>query len=105
MIPQPRGPDAGTLLVRALRTMGAAFDIRILSIAGRPWSSATFTGTRYVVKLAAPAVPGLRSWIRTLPEADFALRGHLVADLSVDAIETIDDERRATLTILTLDES
>lgn len=105
MIPCPRGPDAGTLLVRALRTMGEAFAVRIDSIAGRPWASATFVGTRYIVKLAAPNVPGLRSWIDALPEATFALRSHLVADLCIDAVEAIDGQYRATLTVLTLEDS
>jgi hypothetical protein len=109
MMPQAnglsRGPDAGTLLVRALRTLGAAFDVRVDSIAGRPWASATFVGARYVVRLAAPSVPGVRSWFAALPGATFVLRGHIVADLCVDAVETIDDECRATLTVLTLQEA
>jgi hypothetical protein len=105
MTPHPRGPDAGTLIIRTLRTMGTAFDIRIDSIAGRPWSSATFTGTRHCVRLAAPAVPGLRSWLDALPEAEFALRGHIVADLCVDTIETVDGEYRVTLSVLTLEET
>jgi hypothetical protein len=99
MTTQPRGPDAGTLLVRALRTNGAAFDIRIDSLAGRPWASATFTGTRYVVR------PNIRSWLDALPEADFTLRGHLVAELSVDSVALNDGEWRVTLTVLTLEDS
>ena len=105
MIGQARGPDAGTLLVRALRTMGAAFDIRVDSIASRPWASATFVGARHVVRLAAPAVPGLRSWLDALPEAEFALRGHIVADAVVDTTETIGDECRIALGVLTITES
>jgi hypothetical protein len=101
----PPAPDAGTLLVRALRTMGAAFDIRIDSIADRPWASATFIGTRHVVRLAARSVPGVRSWLAALPEANVALRGHLVADLSVDSIDPVAGELRATLTVLTLEET
>ncbi len=103
--PPARGPDSGTMLVRALRTMGAAFRVRVDSIAGRPWASATFIGTRHVVRLAAPSVPGVRSWLAALPEAPFALRGHIVADLSVDAVDPIADELHATLTILTLEDS
>jgi hypothetical protein len=105
MTTQLRGPDAGTLLVRALRTMGAASDIHIESLAGRPWASATFTGTRYVVRLAARAVPDIRSWLDALPEADFTLRGHLVAELSVDSVALNDGEWRVTLTVLTLEDS
>lgn len=105
MTQSPRGPDAGTLLVRALRTTGATFAVSIDSIAGRPWASATFAGTRYVVTLAAAAIPGARSWLDALPEAPFALRGHIVVDLCIDAVETIDATLRATLTVLTLEDS
>ena len=105
MTPSLRGPDAGTLLVRALRTMGAAHDVRVESIAARPWASATFVGTRYRVSLSGPAVPGFRSWLDSLPEGEFALRGHLVADLAIDSVESIAEGVRATLTVLTLEDS
>ncbi len=105
MTPALRGPDAGTLLVRALRTMGAAYDVQVESIAARPWVSATFVGTRYRVSLSGPAVPGFRSWLDSLPEAEFALRGHLVADLAIDSVESIAEGVRATLTVLTLEDS
>ncbi|MEG3165708.1 hypothetical protein U1701_14005 [Sphingomonas sp. PB2P19] len=105
MMPQDRGPDAGTLLIRALRTMGAEFAVRIDSIAGRPWASATFAGTRHVVRLSAPDVPDVRSWLTSLPEAEFALRGHIIADLALDSIETLDGDLCATLTVLSLEES
>jgi hypothetical protein len=105
MTPQPRGPDAGTLLVRALRTMGAAFAVGIDSIAGRPWASATFAGTRHVVRLSAADVPDVRSWLAALPDAQFALHGHIIADLALDSIETGDGNLRATLTVLSLEDS
>ena len=104
MTPSPRAPDAGTLLVRALRTMGAAFAVRVDRVGGRPWASATFAGDRHVVALAGPTVPGLRAWLEALPEADFALQGHLVADLCIDTVETIGDTLVATLTILTIED-
>lgn len=100
----PRGPDAGTLLVRALRTLGADFAVRIDSIAARPWASATFAGMRHTICLTAPAVPGLRSWLDGLPGADMPLRGHLVADLCVDALVAEDGVLRATLAVLTLED-
>ena len=105
MTPMVRGPDAGTLLVRALRTMGAAYAAQVESIVARPWASATFVGTRLRVSLIGPAVPGFRSWLDSLPEAEFVLRGHLVADLAIDSVESIAEGVRATLTVLTLEDA
>ncbi|TXC72818.1 hypothetical protein FSB78_07315 [Sphingomonas ginsenosidivorax] len=85
--------------------MGAAFGLRVDSRADQPWASATFVGTQHVVRIAAPAIPVVRSWLAALPEAPFALRGHIVADLSVDAIEPVAGELHATLSVLTLEET
>lgn len=93
------GPvDAGTLLLRALRASAAAAGctVAIESLAARPWSSATFTGTRHRVVLALEA--DAAAWLDALPEAEFALRGHLVADLAVVAR----GDGRAMIDVLTL---
>ncbi|MEG3169936.1 hypothetical protein U1737_17230 [Sphingomonas sp. LB3N6] len=99
-----RGPDAGTLLIRALRSqaMTASVTMHVESIACTPWASATFVGTQHRLTIAADPVPGLREWIDQLPEAGFAIRGHIVADLSVDRVEAIDGRTHATVAILTL---
>ena len=99
-----RGPDAGTLLIRALRGHAAAASLtmHVESIACTPWASATFVGTLHRLTMAAVPVPGLRDWIDSLPEAVFAMRGHIVADLSVDRIETIDGREHVTVGVLTL---
>jgi hypothetical protein len=99
-----RGPDAGTLLIRALRGQATAAGVtmHVESIACTPWASATFVGTLHRLTVAAVAVPSLRDWIDGLPEAEFAMRGHIVADLSVESIETIGDREHVTLGVLTL---
>ncbi len=99
-----RGPDAGTLLIRALRGSAAAAGLamHVESIACTPWASATFTGTRHRLTIAAVPVPGLRDWIDGLPEAEFAMRGHIVADLLVAGVETIGDREHVTVAVLTL---
>ena len=99
-----RGPDAGTLLIRALRghAGAAGLTMHVESIACTPWASATFVGTLHRLTIAAMPVPGLRDWIDALPEAEFAMRGHIVADLVVDRIETIDDREHVTIAVLTL---
>ncbi len=99
-----RGPDAGTLLIRALRNqaIAATLSMHVGSIACTPWASATFVGTQHRLTIVADPVPGLREWIDGLPEATFAMRGHLVADLVVDRVETVDDRTHVTLAVLTL---
>jgi hypothetical protein len=99
-----RGPDAGTLLIRALRGQATAAGVtmHVESIACTPWASATFVGTLHRLTVAAVAVPGLRDWIDGLPEAEFAMRGHIVADLSVESIEMVGDREHVTLEVLTL---
>ena len=99
-----RGPDAGTLLIRTLRghATAAGVTMQVESIACTPWASATFTGTQHRLTITAFPVPGLRDWIDGLPEAEFAMRGHIVADLVVDRVETIGDREHATIAVLTL---
>ncbi len=99
-----RGPDAGTLLIRALRSQATAVGLtmHVESIACTPWASATFVGTLHRLTMAAMPVPGLRDWIDALPDAEFAMRGHIVADLVVDGIESIGDREHVTIAVLTL---
>ena len=61
----------------ALAGCPIAFD----SVNERAWNSATFAGQ--VFEGVAFAIPGdsLTHWLEALPETDFALRGHLVADI------------------------
>ena len=99
-----RGPDAGTLLIRALRghAGAAGLTMHVESISCTPWASATFVGTLHRLTIAAMPVPGLRDWIEALPEAEFAMRGHIVADLVVDRIDSIGDRKHVTIAVLTL---
>ena len=99
-----RGPDAGTLLIRAFRgsASAAGLAMHVESIVCTPWASATFVGTLHRLTIAMVPVPGLRDWIDALPEAEFAMRGHIVADLVVDHVETIGDREHVTIAALTL---
>ena len=80
-----RGPDAATLLERALLADAAraGCPASVLAADWTRWSSATFTGARHVLTLAAAPGAALDAWAAGLPEAESALRGHLVADLLV----------------------
>lgn len=56
----------------------------------RPWSSATFTGARHTVLLAFNGEEALRrgeAFIAVLPDHEFTIPGHLVADATVTAVD------------------
>jgi len=64
----------------------------------RPWSSATFTGSRLTISLdLAGADPA--AWLAALPEEDLPVPGRLVADLAVVAATAT----TATLEVLLLE--
>jgi hypothetical protein len=100
-----RGPDSATQLERALVAAATSRHHR-LAITGwtmRRWASATFSGARHRITATLPAAA--RDWLDELPEVEFALRGHLVADLTVAAIEaeSTDADLAVTLEVLTLE--
>ena len=101
-----RGPDAATLLERALiaGAQAAGCPVTVAHADLTRWASATFTGARHMLTLAATASPALERWIADLPEAEFALRGHLVADLSVEAVRREGADVTVMLEILTVEE-
>lgn len=73
------------------RILGAALlrmapDGVILSSRDRPWASVTFSGARHWFALEV-AREGAAALAAMLPEAEFALTGHLVADLAVTRCE------------------
>lgn len=80
-----RGPDAVTSLSRALissaEEMGCP--ITIDQATAERWSSATFTGAQHMLALTAPPSPAFDDWLAALPEYEFRLPGHLVADIHV----------------------
>lgn len=101
-----RGPDACTLISRALAGKAAAAGCAVI-LAGsdtRRWASATFAGARHVLTVAAQSSPALDDWLAGLPDAEFALRGHLVADLAVTGVSRDGDAVTIALEILTVEE-
>ncbi|MEJ6008582.1 hypothetical protein [Novosphingobium aquae] len=58
----------------------------LLSHAERPWTSATFSGTRHTAAFTftgAEAVEAAEHFIALLPDHEFAIPGQLVADAAV----------------------
>lgn len=101
-----RGPDAATLLARAVTASAeaAACPVTIQAAVWKRWASVTFTGARHSLTLSAPPSPALIAWIAALPEAEFALRNHLVADLSIAAVRYAAEAIIVELEILTVEE-
>ena len=61
----------------------------LMAHAERPWASATFHGTRHAVTLLFNGKEGARAaeeFIAALPEYEFHIRGHLVADAVVSEV-------------------
>ena len=100
------GPDAGVLLERALDRHGAqrGIDLSIVSASWTRWASATFAGARHELLLTATPSPALDAWIAELPEAEFVLRGHLVADLTVESRTRVGDRVELKIAVLTVEE-
>lgn len=99
-----RGPDAATLVDRALLAgaEAAGCPVALVNSDWTRWASVTFTGARHRIALEGTASPALDRWLAALPEAEFALRGHLVADLAVTDVHRARDAVTITLEALTV---
>lgn len=101
-----RGPDAATLLERALVASAAraGCPVRVTAADWTRWASVTFAGARHTLTLAAQACPALHAWLAALPEEEFALRGHLVADVTVESMRRAGSDATVVLEVLTVEE-
>ncbi|WP_033919691.1 hypothetical protein [Sphingomonas sp. 37zxx] len=98
-----RGPDAATLLERALAAQLSAFQGAIVASACERWASATFVGARHRLEFVGDDGATARAWLAALPEADWSLRGHLVADVQLIDRSVRDHRIAATVEILTVE--
>lgn len=99
-------PDAGAQLERALTRSAeqAGFALVIRAASWTRWASATFTGARHRVTVTATPSPAFDRWLAALPEAEFRLRGHLVADLVVTGERRTGELADAELEALTVED-
>ncbi len=74
----------------------------------KPWHSATFVGMQHQLTLAIQgehASARADTLTASLPEAEFAIRGHIVVDLAVDSVVHDGAENaHLSLCVLTLEE-
>lgn len=101
-----RGPDIATLLERALAASAvrAGCPLAIVEADWERWASATFTGARHRLTLCAQGGERLDAWLAMLPEMEFAIRGHLVADLTVVGVERASDKAAIRIEALTVED-
>lgn len=101
-----RGPDAHTLLSRALLAQAAAAGCPVTLVRSdwTRWASVTFTGARHAITLSSHSGTALDRWLAELPEAEFALHGHLVADLLVAGTRRSGNAVEISLEVLTVED-
>lgn len=101
-----RGPDAGTLLRRAIERNAEAggCDVAVEAVDMVHWASATFVGARHRLTLRGHSGAALDAWLACLPEADLPLRRHLVADVIVSSVAHRDGVATCEIEALTVEE-
>lgn len=67
------------------------------------WASVTFTGARHRLSLAGADSAAARDWLAALAELELEVRGHLVADIAVDASARADGRLSAEVAALTVE--
>lgn len=86
--------DATASLIRAIGVSFADFGgIEMERIRSRDWASGTFIGTRHELTFSvegAEAEKAADIFLRDLGDAEFALRGHILADIALVSRERAD---------------
>src|SRR6478736_5139377 len=90
-LPLPRGPRRGATerLREELQSL-AGGHAEFRSHSEKSWASVTFAGTRHRLDLAfagAEAVEAAENFIAYLPEHEFRIPRHLVADAAVTSVD------------------
>jgi len=91
----PRRPkrDPHTRLIAQLLEL-AGSDSSVIATSSRPWASATFVGIRHKIILKLSGQNHYKradQLIEALPEAQFTISGHIVAEACTDARQSLDD--------------
>ena len=104
---KPIGNDATTALLRELSVNFAGFSPVFEDIKSRSWASATFVGARHELTFRLcgdEAEAAAERFAATLDVAEFQLRGHIVADISLVSKEACDGGVRLRLEALTVED-
>lgn len=104
--PRPVRRDCHGRIQSALLAL-AGPSARVTSESLKPWCSATFTGAqhRLDLHLTGPDAPARAAMLAgALPDHEFRLPGHLVADLAVDSVSIREGNATLALCILTIED-
>jgi hypothetical protein len=103
--------DAATALLSAVSARFVDFSgtFRLEELASRSWASLTFTGARHRLAFTLEgtgADAAANAFLGNLGEADFALRGHILADIAVvgDERAPLGDRVKLQLEALTVED-
>ncbi|HEX8191922.1 MAG TPA: hypothetical protein VF552_03400 [Allosphingosinicella sp.] len=96
--------DAATALLRALGLRFVDFPghFRVDELTSRSWASVTFTGARHRIAFSLEgegAAAAADAFVAGLPEAEFDLRGHILADVALAGDERCAAGERVRLRI------
>ena len=100
-----RGPDAGTVLRRAIErdASRAGCAVSMSSAQATRWASATFIGAQHRLTLSATDDAALERWLGEIVDTDLPTRGHLIADIAVVAVVRSEGCAEITLEALTVE--
>ncbi|OYW86209.1 MAG: hypothetical protein B7Z20_07750 [Sphingobium sp. 32-64-5] len=82
-------------------------DASVIATSSRPWASATFTGARHIVVMklhGADHADQARRLAEYLPDAEFSITGHIVADACVDRRADGESDTTFHLAVLTIED-
>lgn len=85
MIQQKIRRDPATALIRAILSLGGGA-AQLEEHRGSAWASATFTGMRHIMRISLHGPEDIKTgdWLAAiLPDHEFTIAGHLVADIAV----------------------
>jgi hypothetical protein len=95
--------SARDLLVAAMEVRGGE-GASVTAQPSQNWASATFAGARHRLEIRLPA-RSAAAFEEGLAEAEFSLRGHLLADIAISARKAAGEEMLLELEALTIEES
>lgn len=104
--PRPARRDCHGRLVEALLRIAGA-DAVALDSNLRPWCSATFVGARHEILLGLGGPDAGRrgsALADSLPETEFRIPGHVIADLAVDSLVEDGNRARLALSVLSIED-
>lgn len=84
--PRPPKHDPHSRVIAQLLAL-AGTDSSVIATSARPWASATFLGARHRIVLKIEGddhVEKAETFAKNLPDAEFSITGHIVADACVD---------------------